>query len=495
MDPGKYQADVILVMWHLQRANYDQALKAIASLEKKQPDNPLTYNLKASIYTAKKDIAMARKLLERALELQPTYVPAAVNLAQLDLQEKNPKLARQRLEAILEKDKNNVQAMLALANLAPRIRATPKEAIGWLERAVAASSGALQPQLMLARAYAKEGELKKAMDVAQRAQSANPESAESLDTLGTLQIAAGEKEQAIATYGKLVKLQPDSPLALYRLASAEALGGDTAKAANTLMKALSFKPDFQDAQRALVELKIRAGQHSEAVKIAQQVQKQAAKSPLGYVLEGDARMGEKNYAQAIKSYETAFGMAKSGALLIKLHAASTLGGKRAEADARLTQWLKDSPEDVGVRLYAADVSLRDGNNKRAIEQYEFVLRKQPDNVLVLNNLAWAYQQAKDSRALEMAERAYKLKPDSPDVTDTLGWMLSEQGNTSRGVELLQKAVAAAPGAQAIRFHLAQTYLKTGDKAKARTELERIESTGTKFPEEAEAVNLLKQLRK
>ena len=148
-----------------------------------------------------------------------------------------------------------------------------------------------------------------------------------------------------------------------------------------------------------------------------------------------------------------------------------------------------------MRFYAADASLRDGNHKRAIEQYEFLLRKQPDNVVVLNNLAWAYQQTKDPRALETAERAYKLKPDSPDVADTLGWMLSEQGNTGRGAELLQKAVAAAPGAQVIRFHLAQTYLKMGDKAKARAELERIESTGTKFPQEAEAMSLLQQLKK
>lgn len=494
LDAGNYQADVVLVMSHLQRSNYDQALKAIASLEKKQPGNPLTYNLKASIYAARKDTAMARKLLERALELQPTYVPAAVNLAQIDLQEKNPKLARQRFEKILEKDRNNVQALLALANLAPRIGATPKEAIGWYERAVESSAGALQPQLLLARAYAREGEFKKALTLAETAQQANPDSAEVLDTLGKIQVAAGEKDKALATFRRLVTLQPASPLALFDLAGAQALRGDTAAATGTLKKALSLKPDFVDAQRALVELEIRAGRHSEALKIAQQVQKQAAKLPLGYALEGDVRMAEKNYAQAMKSYETAFGMGKSGVLLVKLHTASVMGGKRTEADARLAQWLEASPEDVGVRLYVADVGLRDKDYKRAIEQYEIVLRKQPENVLVLNNLSWAYQQVKDPRALATVERAYKLKPDSPEITDTLGWMLSEQGNTSRGVELLQKAVAAAPGAQLIRLHLAQTYLKMGDKAKARAELERIESTGTEFPEKADAMNLLKQLK-
>ena len=92
-------------------------------------------------------------------------------------------------------------------------------------------------------------------------------------------------------------------------------------------------------------------------------------------------------------------------------------------------------------------------------------QKQPDNVLVLNNLAWAYQQVKDPRALETAERAYKLKPDNAAVADTLGWMLVEQGNTTRGLELLQKAVAAAPKALEIRYHLAQAWVKSGDKVK------------------------------
>ena len=65
---------------------------------------------------------------------------------------------------------------------------------------------------------------------------------------------------------------------------------------------------------------MRAGRYPEAMKIAQQVQKQTAKSPLGFVLEGDVLMAEKKFAQAAKAYETAYGMGKSGLLAVKLHA-------------------------------------------------------------------------------------------------------------------------------------------------------------------------------
>ena len=138
---------------------------------------------------------------------------------------------------------------------------------------------------------------------------------------------------------------------------------------------------------------------------------------------------------------------------------------------------------------------RAAGTRRRSSQYEWLQEKQPDNVVVLNNLAWAYHQVKDPRALETAERAYKLKPDSASLSDTLGWILVEQGNTRRGLELLQKAVKAAPKVPEIRYHLAQAWLKAGDKSKARSELEALLSTDAKFPQRAEAEKLLDQLRK
>jgi len=43
----------------------------------------------------------------------------------------------------------------------------------------------------------------------------------------------------------------------------------------------------------------------------------------------------------------------------------------------------------------------------------------------------------------------------------------------------------------IRLHLAQALLQSGEKTEARAKLERIESTDARFPQEAEAMNLLK----
>jgi predicted Zn-dependent protease len=113
---------------------------------------------------------------------------------------------------------------------------------------------------------------------------------------------------------------------------------------------------------------------------------------------------------------------------------------------------------------------------------------------VLNNLAWSYYQIRDPRALPTAEQAHKLKPDNAAVADTLGTILTEQGDTKRGLELLQKATAAAPKVPQIRYHLARGLAKAGEKSRARDELERLLAAHTEFAERDDAVKLLKQLR-
>ena len=65
----------------------------------------------------KRDFPAARASFERAVQLQPNYMPAVINLANLDLRDKNTDAAKQRYEAVLKKDPNNEQALFRLAVL------------------------------------------------------------------------------------------------------------------------------------------------------------------------------------------------------------------------------------------------------------------------------------------------------------------------------------------------------------------------------------------
>jgi putative PEP-CTERM system TPR-repeat lipoprotein len=494
LDPGRHQADILLVMSHIARNELDQALAVLQGLEKKLPNNPLTFNLKGSIYAAKRDFASARGYFDQALRTDPAYFPAAMNLAQLDLRDKNPATARKRLETILEKDSKNVEAMLALANLVGQTPGNEQQGVDWLERAKRADPGAVQPRLLLATYYLEKGDAKKAVATAQEALAISPDSDVLLDVLGRAQLAVGATAQALTTYSRLVSVAPQSPLALFRLASVQEMNNNQAGASHSLRQALELKPDYLEAQAALASLEVRAGHVEEARRIGQKAQKQAPKSPIGYTIEGDVLMAEKKFERAAKTYETAYGLKKSGTAAMKIHAAYAQAGKSQEGEAKLRQWLNDTPSDLSARFYLADFNLANGKYAGAIEQYRAILEKQPQNVVVLNNLAWAYHQAGDPRGLEYAERGFKLEPNNAALADTLGWFLVERGQTARGLELLRKATFLAPNEPQPRYHLAQAWLKSGDQDRARQELERLQADGAKFPQASEAMALLKQLK-
>lgn len=492
LDTKSSKAGILLVMTHLQHKEYDKALAAVNALEKEQPDNPLVQNLKGGVYLGKKDVTNARASFEKAIALQPTYFPAIQNLAQLDVLDKKPEAAKKRFEDLLAKDKKNIQAMTALASYA-LAKGQPKEATALLERASNENPDALQPAMLLAAHYLRQGEKQKSLTLAQKLLVTNQSNPDVLDLLAQAQFANGDKPGALESYSKLAALMPKSALAQFRVASIHLAMQNQQAASDAIKKALVLQPDYLDAQVAQASLEAGKGNLEQSLAIARQIQKQLGKSPVGFALEGDVLMAQKKPALAVKAYEQAFALNKTGLLLIKLHASLSQAGKGKEANTRLTQWLQEHPADASTRVYLAGIYLADKQNKAAIEQYQLVLKQDPNYVPALNNLALAYQQEKDPHALEYAEKANQLAADSPATLDTLGWILVEQGNAARGLPLLQRAATLAPDAADIHYHFVLGLVKSGDKAKARKELEQLLAKGKNFSLIEEARALLKQL--
>ena len=130
---------------------------------------------------------------------------------------------------------------------------------------------------------------------------------------------------------------------------------------------------------------------------------------------------------------------------------------------------------------------------QAATYYQSALALQPNNALILNNLAWAAGQMKSPKALEYAEKANELAPNQPAIMDTLAVLIADKGDTAKAIELLKKAVSLAPQAASIQLNLAKTLIKAGKKEDARKELEALAKLGDKFPSQAEVSQLLKTL--
>lgn len=491
LDPSRPQADTILVVTQLRDKKYDAALATLARLEQRMPKDPSIHNMRGAAYLGKNDLANARASFEHALALSPTYMPAAANLAQLDLRAKNIPAARQRFESILAKDKNSVPAMVALAQFEANARNLAKS-VEWLERARAVQPPTLEPRLILARLYLETRQTQKALAVASEAQKLNPQHPDALDVLGSAQLALGESVNAFATFSQLVSAYPTSAIAHYRLALAHMAKRDWTLGIAELTKAVELDPRMLDAHAALVAAHLQTNDTAKALTAARAVKDKNPKLAIGAILEGDVLLQQNKGGDALASYEKAFELAPSGPVVTKIFRARMQTGDRKAAVSGMQEWLKAHPDDTANRMFLADAYLQAKQHDLAVQQYQLVLKKDPNQAVALNNMAWSLQELNDPNAIEYAEKALALQPNNGVIMDTVGWMLVKQNKTGRAVSLLEKAAKQRSDLPEIRYHLAVALVQSGDKLRARRELETA-LAGAPFAQSAEAKTLLRQL--
>lgn len=486
-------ADMALISAHLRRQEFDKALKAIDGLEKKQADKPLAANLRGRVLLARRDVPGARKSFERALQIDPLYFPAVASLAALDLADKKPDDAKKRFDAVLAKDPKNAQALLALAELAARTGAAKDEVAKLIGNAVSANPQDVAPRLLLIDFHLRNKDVKQATSAAQDAVAALPDNPQLLDALGRTQQAAGETNQAIATYNKLAALQPLSPQPHMRLADIHLAAKNKEAAAASLRKALEIKPDLQQAQRGSILLDMDGKNISGALATARTMQQQAPKDAIGYLLEGDINASQKSWDAAATAYRGGLKQANSPELAIKLHSVLMASGKAAEADKFAAGWQKENPKDAAFVLYLGDGAIARKDYAGAEKLYATVTKMQPNNAVAYNNLAWVSAKLGKVEAIALAEKANALAPNQPAFMDTLAVLLSDKGDYAKAVELQNKVMALQPQNAVFRLNLARIHIKGGEKDLAKKELDELAQLGDKFGGQKEVAELLKGL--
>lgn len=494
-DAGGYQADLAIIAGHLRRNELDKALKALEALEKKQPKNPLTYQTYGLVYLAKNDVAAARRSFEKALELQPNYLPAASSLARLDAADKRPDVARKRYEAMIAKDPTNEQLYIALAELQLNTGSKLEDVAVTLLRAITANPQSSAARTALIEFHLRAGDPKAAVNAAQNAVAAMPNDAAVLNAAGSAQEAAGQINQAIETFNKLAALQPQNPEPLTRLAGFYARQKEIDKAVETLRRVQKLlAPRDRDVVPLLVQVLVAGNRGDEALSEARALQKREPDVSMGFALEGDVHFAQRRYGDAERLYREALRRDPDNEVLaVKLHGTLAVGGKSADAEAWSRKWLAEHPKDVGMRMHLAGRDLGAKNLKAAAAHYRTVVDLQPNNAVALNDLAWIAGELGDPKALGYAERAVKLAPNNAAFLDTYGMLLVNKGEAERGLPFLERARKLAPAHSELRLNYAKALIKLGRKDEARKELEALQGSKENFRGKDQVAGLLKGL--
>ena len=125
--------------------------------------------------------------------------------------------------------------------------------------------------------------------------------------------------------------------------------------------------------------------------------------------------------------------------------------------------IEQQPDTLALHMILASVLERKGDYESAISEYEFMLDRQPANLILANNLAsLLLDHRTDEASLKKAQSlaAILRKSEIPQFKDTLGWASYRQGDYRTAVALSEEASAALPDQAAIRYHLGMGYIAT-----------------------------------
>jgi tetratricopeptide (TPR) repeat protein len=229
-----------------------EAMKRIDAAIAVSPDSAIHHQLRARVLARTKRADEARESVARALELDAELPQALELMSVLEQRDGNLDSAVAYAERAAAADPENADYAYTAAQLF-RLRGDDDKALEILREAVKRDPGHAAACNDLAFGLATNGrDLYQALDLAERAVRVQ-RGADTLDTLGWVQLKRGDAAAADATFRKALELRPESPSIQYHLGLALIEGGDKDQGAELLRKAISGD-GFPEAEQARQEL-------------------------------------------------------------------------------------------------------------------------------------------------------------------------------------------------------------------------------------------------
>jgi cellulose synthase operon protein C len=464
------------------------ALVVYRQIEKLEPKSADALYYVASAQAAQGADAEYRATLGRALKIEPRHFRSRLAKIRIDMADRRLDDALKQAQ-MLRKDHPAAVDAAQVESEVLMAKGDPAGAIGVLSAFHLANPRSWDGASLLVKTYLFTRQTAKAVEVARSLLNSFPDEPLAYGLLAHAQNGAGDREGALRTHMEFAARNTGSAPAQFAIGNSYVFLGKETEAIKHFRAALKLQPDHLESQQGLATLESRAGRYAEALRVADEIKRQRPGSAAGNLLEGDIQMAKRDFAAASQSFGRALAAENIPDAAIRLHRAMVAAKTPLEADTKLLAWLRDRPEEQGVREYYAESLISRGKVRDAINQYEILLKHTSANWLAINNLANLYLMVGDSKALATAERALTLQPQSAVVKDTLGWVAFKRGDTARATKVLADAAKALPDNPSIQYHYAAALAKGGDKKSAKSLLDKVLSGGQRFSEEAEARSL------
>jgi len=502
-DPQSAAAQFVLAGVYLAQSNLVAGEAALAKAAALSPARS-TRQIQYVNYLAQRGATNeARAHLDQTIQAAPDFVPARLRRAQWSFAGRDFEAAGKDLDAILTRDRINLEARLLevqlyLAKREPAradevmqelIRQFPNseqlqyqaavtslanqktsEAQLRLDRAYELNPQVPEVVLLRGRLYLARGQAGEVIASTQRLIATNATIRPAYQLLGDALVANDEIDRALAVFRDFERKFADDPAGPHNLGLLHLRRRELPPARTAFERALGLRADFLPAVEQLVRLDLVATNAPAAVARAQRFVEQHAEVAEGRVLLAQAQMAARQPELAEMELERAIelkpALQSAYLLLAQLYEESN---RRASALQQLQALIAKQPGEQRALMMLGILHTSAGEYPQAAASYETLLKANATFSPALNNLAYLYSEHLGDldRAYELARKSRELQPDDPRIADTLGWILYRRGEYAPALVHLEESAARLSKEAEVFFHLGMAHYAMAHELPAR----------------------------
>jgi len=459
----------------------DDAVRSAERWVELEPDSDEALLYVAQLYLRTGEIRDSRRSFEKLLEKGEQPVDESLLRLIPVLAREDADNAFELMRQLARPYKDSPFAHYAVAVLALQAGET-ETASERAKEAIEIDPEWVKPHLVYARSLLLAGDEEGAIDYTSRLVGDDPDpDPEARLELAIMLVSAGRDDDALSQVNQILLEQPYRTDAL-RLMAIINFRLDNLDAARADFEDLLATGNYRmDALYYLGRIEDRRGNFEEALEYYAQVtggsnavasQSRAA----GIIAEQGApqkalehldRFAEINPNYAVDILRT------KAQILVSID-------RHDEALEIFDQAIAYRPNDEGLQLSRAELTLRMGRVDDAIDQYRKTMKRWPESAMSINALGYTLADRTDryDEAARLIKKALKMAPNSAAIIDSWGWVLHKQGKNEEALGYLEDAYEKLRDPE-VAGHIVEVLMAMDRQEEAKQTLEEAELL---FPE-------------
>ncbi|MGB0936517.1 MAG: XrtA/PEP-CTERM system TPR-repeat protein PrsT [Colwellia sp.] len=475
LNPDLFSAEIALVSVALKNNDFERATQIANKWKAKYPKKPAAFNVMATVHLKRKEFGLAKEELTKSLALDENNLFAINHLITLAIAEEDYDEANRLAELGLSHFPSNAKVLKQYYSVSMSDEQRKKIALDKVRVAFEADRKNENLAFLFSGILLDQKEYRRALNVLDGIEA----SIHVPKAFWQLKLAAfyglKKKDDFISLLKSWINVNPYAIEPVLRLADSYIRNNEKQQAVATLDKALEHGNSSNIVLRmAKMQVFLDSGDLANAKAYFTRFAQPDMKSVFISGVEGRIYFLERNYAKALPLLIDFYRDVPSSQNVILL----TLTQKNVQsvdvAIETLKTHLKQYENDTKARTMLANFYL-ESHPEKSIPLYESMLKKEPNNVVYLNNLAWLNLQNNNLElAMKYSKQAVKLSPKHPNVLDTRGMVLLKAGENKIALKAIKSAYELSKGRDvAITLNYAEALILNQKIEMARAVLNKV----------------------